>query len=81
MDFNDLFSYAISRSLSPRHDASSGCGWRNGPPLRRVAANILISSRGQPTRGGPTAGGLDEVLSSAHHKMNRVRKHEMVTRT
>ena len=21
----------ISGSLSPRHDASSGCGWRNGP--------------------------------------------------
>jgi hypothetical protein len=33
-----------------------------------VAANILINSRGQPTRGGPTAWGLGEVLSAAHHK-------------
>ena len=30
----------ISRSLSPRHGASSGCGWRNGPHIWRVAANI-----------------------------------------
>ena len=51
------------------------------PPLWRVAANILISSRRQPTRGGPTAWGLGEVLSTAHPKTYRVTKHEMVTRT
>ena len=28
------------------------------PPIWRVAANILNSSRGQPTRGGPPAGGV-----------------------
>jgi hypothetical protein len=28
-------------SLSPQHGASSGCGWRNGLQLWRVAANIL----------------------------------------
>jgi hypothetical protein len=27
--------------LSPRHGASSGCGWRNGLQVWRVAANIL----------------------------------------
>jgi hypothetical protein len=31
----------LSGALSPRHGASSGCGWRNGLQLRRVAANIL----------------------------------------
>jgi hypothetical protein len=31
----------ISRSLSPRHDSSSGCGWRNGLRIWRVAANTL----------------------------------------
>jgi hypothetical protein len=28
-------------SLSPRHGASSGCGWRKVLRLRRVAANVL----------------------------------------
>jgi hypothetical protein len=31
----------LSGSLSPRHGASSGCGWRNGIQLWRVAVNIL----------------------------------------
>ena len=33
------------------------------PPIWRVATN-LISSRGQPTRGGPPAWGLGEVLTT-----------------
>jgi hypothetical protein len=31
----------LSGSLSPRHEASSGCGWRNGLQLWRVPANTL----------------------------------------
>jgi hypothetical protein len=31
----------ISGSLSPRHGESSGCGWRNGLQIWRVAENIL----------------------------------------
>ena len=31
----------ISGSLSPRHGASAGYGWRNGLQMCRVAANIL----------------------------------------
>jgi hypothetical protein len=31
----------LSGSLSQRHGASSGCGWRNGLQLWRVAANTL----------------------------------------
>jgi hypothetical protein len=34
-------SPVISGSLSPRHGASSGCGWRNGLQMWRVSANIL----------------------------------------
>jgi hypothetical protein len=37
--FNVVMSM-ISRSLSPRHGASSGCGWRNGLRIWRVAANM-----------------------------------------
>jgi hypothetical protein len=35
------FGSLLGGSLSPRHGASSGCGWRNGLQLRRVAANTL----------------------------------------
>jgi hypothetical protein len=38
------------------------------PPIWKVAATILISSRGQPRRGGPPAWGLDEMLTILHHK-------------
>jgi hypothetical protein len=31
----------LSGPLSPRHGASSGCGWRNGLQVWRVAANTL----------------------------------------
>jgi hypothetical protein len=31
----------VGCSLSPQHGASSGCGWRNGLQLWRLAANIL----------------------------------------
>jgi hypothetical protein len=31
----------LGGSLSPQHGASSGCGWRNGLQLWRLAANIL----------------------------------------
>jgi hypothetical protein len=37
---NILFSM-LSGSLSPRHGASSGCGWRNGLQVWRVAANTF----------------------------------------
>ena len=33
------------------------------PPIRRVAANVLISSHRQLTRGGPPAWGSGEVLT------------------
>jgi len=36
--------------------------------VRRVAANILKSSRGQPTRGGPPAWGFGDVLTIPYSK-------------
>ena len=37
----ELHLPVISGSMSARHGASSGCGWRNGLEIRRVAANML----------------------------------------
>ena len=38
------------------------------PPVWRVAANIVNKSCGQPTRGGPPAWGLGELLTTPHRK-------------
>jgi hypothetical protein len=57
-----------SESLPPRHGASSGCEWRNGLQIWRVAANILNKQLRRPTRGGPPAWGLGEVLTNPHQK-------------
>jgi hypothetical protein len=38
------------------------------PPIWRVAVNILLSSQVQPTKGGPPAWGLDEVLTTPYRK-------------
>jgi hypothetical protein len=55
----------VHGTLSPRYGASSGCGWRNGLEICRVAA------RGQPTRGGlpAGAGGLGENLAIPDRKI------------
>jgi len=46
-------------SLSPRHGASSGYGWR-------VSANILNKQSRTADKGGPPAWGLGEVLTTFH---------------
>jgi hypothetical protein len=58
----------ISGSLSPRHGASSSCGWRNGLQYGGQLRIYWISSRGQPTRGGLPAWGLGEELTTPHRK-------------
>jgi hypothetical protein len=58
----------ISGSPSPRHGASSGCGWRNGLQIWRVAANILNKQSRTADKGGPPAWGLGEVLTTPHRK-------------
>jgi hypothetical protein len=49
----------ISGSLSPRHGASSGCGWRNDLRIWRVAANMQSRTADK---------GLGEVLTTPHSK-------------
>jgi hypothetical protein len=58
----------ISGSLSPRHGASSGCGYWKDLQYGGQLRIYLITSGGQPTRGGPQAWGLGEVLTNIQHK-------------
>ena len=58
----------ISGSLSPQHGMSLGCVWRNGLQYRGYLRIYWISSHGHPTRGGPPAWGMDEVLTTPHCK-------------
>jgi len=77
-----IYHPLISGSLSPRHGASSGCGWRNGLYYGRQLRIYRNSSRRQPSRGGPPAWGLGEVLTTLTVKKNAyVTKHEHVPRT
>ena len=54
----------VSGSQSPWHGASSGCGWRNSLQYGGELRIYWISGRGQPTKGGPPAWGLGEVLTT-----------------
>jgi hypothetical protein len=44
-------------SLSPQHGASSGCGWRNGLQIWRLAANILNKQSWTDNKGWPSSFG------------------------
>jgi len=50
----------VSGFLSPFYGATSGCGWRNGLQIWRVAANILNEQTEDK--------GLGEVLTTPHRK-------------
>ena len=56
--------FRVCGSLSLWHGASSGCRWRNGLQYGGQLWINWISSRGQPTRGGPPAWGLGEALTT-----------------
>jgi hypothetical protein len=58
----------LSGSVSPRHGASSGCGWRNGLQLWRVAANTLTKQLRTAEKGWSFSWGLGEVLTTPHRK-------------
>jgi hypothetical protein len=57
-------------SLSPRHGASSGCGWRRRPPDIEELWIYWISSGAQPTRGGLPAWRLGEGVITTYRKKN-----------
>ena len=61
-------SFETRGSQAPRHDASSGCGWKNGLQYGGWLRIYEISSRGQPIRVGPRAWGLGGVLTAPHLK-------------
>jgi hypothetical protein len=58
--FNNLNNIRsmISGSLSPRHGASSGCGWRKGLRIWRVAANTLNKQSRTADRGWSSSLGV-----------------------
>ena len=58
----------ISVSQSPRHEASSGCKWRNDLQCGGYPRINWTSSCGQTIRGGLPAWRLGEVLKTPHHK-------------
>ena len=74
-----LYEAVISGSLSPRHDASSGCGWKTGFQMWRIDANILNKQSRTADKGWSSSfGGLCEVLTTSHRK--NVSCYEMFTR-
>jgi len=54
----DSITLKIIRTTSTRHGASSGCGWREGFQLQRVAANILKKQSQRAGKGWPRRLGL-----------------------
>jgi hypothetical protein len=46
------------RLCSPQHGVSSGCGWRDGLQLSRLAANILNKQSQRDNKGWPSSLGV-----------------------
>jgi hypothetical protein len=69
-----------SGSLSPRHGASSGCGWRNGLQIWRVTANVLNKQSRTADRGRSSSLGLSEVLTTPHRKNKRTTHKSLAVR-
>jgi hypothetical protein len=65
-----VYIYIYIGSLSPRHGAFSGCGWRNGQQIWRVAANILNEQSRTAEKSNISAWGLGEVLTTPYRKKN-----------
>ena len=55
----------LSRSLSPLHDASLGCSWRNGFQIWRVAVNILNKQMQTADKGWSTSLGFGRGADSS----------------
>jgi hypothetical protein len=55
--------------LSPRHSASSGCGWREGLQIRRVAANILNKQSWTGNKGWSSSLGVGRGANKSRGKL------------
>jgi hypothetical protein len=51
-------------SLSLQHGASSGCGWRNGLQLSRLAANILNKEPRTDNKGWSSSLGVGRGVNN-----------------
>jgi hypothetical protein len=60
--------------LSPQHGASSGCVWRNGFQLCRLAASTLNKQPWTDNKGWSPAWGLGVELTTLHRKNKLVTK-------
>jgi hypothetical protein len=58
-------SAVLSGSLSPRHGVSSGCGWRSGLQLWRVAANKLNKQSWTADKGWSSSLGLGQGANNS----------------
>jgi hypothetical protein len=59
----------LSGSLSPRHGASSGCGWRNGLQVWRVAANTLNKQSRTAEKGWSSNLGVGRGANNSPKKL------------
>ena len=62
--------------LPSSYNAASGCDWENGIHIRRAAANVPLSCREQPTRGGHVVWSLGLWILSLLRRL----KYEMLHR-
>jgi hypothetical protein len=74
----------ISGSLSPRQDASSGCEWRNGLHIGRVAASILnkqsrAADKGWSSSLGAGRGANNSSPLKHNHVTNQTQKPRNLT--
>jgi hypothetical protein len=78
-----LFSLSvISGSLSPRHGASSGCGWRNGLRIWRVAASTSNKQSRTADKGWSSSLDVGRGANNASTSKNyHVTKHITKLRT
>jgi hypothetical protein len=64
-EFSMNATSALSGSLSPWRDASSGCGWRNGLQLWRVAANTLNKQSQTADKGWSSSLGVGQGANNS----------------
>jgi hypothetical protein len=60
-------------SLSPQHGASSGCGWRNGLQLWRLAADILNKQSWTDNKGWPSSLGVGRGVNNPSPRSTHLR--------
>jgi len=59
------YGAVISGSLSRRHGASSGCGWKEWPPIWMIAANILNKQSRTVDKGWSSSLGVGRGANSS----------------